>query len=196
MFFFVVFFFFCFAFNHCLDSCFFFSKVLRWSSIAKTWISILNNSYEIKHLKHSFVQAMIVPILFYGCTTWTLTNTRMLQAILNNSWRQHPTKHQLYGHLPPITKTIPVRWTRHAGHCSRSRNELIRDVFQWTLSHGRAKAGRPARTYIQQLCGYTGCSPGDLPEAMKIGRGGEGRSGISVLIARQDDDDDDDFAET
>ena len=22
------------------------------------------------------------------------------------SWRQHPTKHQLYGNLPPITKTI------------------------------------------------------------------------------------------
>ena len=28
------------------------------------------------------------------------------------------------------------------------------------------KAGRPARTYIQQLCEDTGCSPEDLPEAM------------------------------
>ncbi len=25
-----------------------------------------------------------------------------------------------YGHLPPITKTIQVRRTRHAGHCWRS----------------------------------------------------------------------------
>ena len=25
-------------------------------------------------------------------------------------------KHQLYVHLPSITKTIQVRWTRHAGH--------------------------------------------------------------------------------
>ncbi len=24
---------------------------------------------------------------------------RMLRAILNKSWRQHPTRHQLYGHL-------------------------------------------------------------------------------------------------
>ena len=24
--------------------------------------------------------------------------TRMLRAILNKSWRQHPTKQQLYGH--------------------------------------------------------------------------------------------------
>ena len=40
--------------------------------------------------------------------------TRMLRGIMNKSWRQHPTKHQLYGHLPLITKTIQVRRTRHA----------------------------------------------------------------------------------
>ena len=112
----------------------------------------------------------------YGCTTWTLTKrlekkldgnyTRMLRAILNKSWRQHLTRHQLYSHLPPITKTIQVRRTRHAGHCWRSGDELIRDVLLWTPTHGRAKAGRPARTYIQQLCEDTGCCPEDLPRAM------------------------------
>ena len=80
--------------------------------------------------------------------------------------QQHPTRHQLYGHLPPITKTIQVRRTRHAGHCWRSRDELIRDVLLWIPTHGRAKAGRPARTYIQQLCEDTGCCPEDLPRAM------------------------------
>ena len=48
----------------------------------------------------------------------------------------------------------------------RESNELIRDVLLWTLTHGRAKAGRPARTYIQQLCEDTGCCPEDLPRAM------------------------------
>ena len=91
---------------------------------------------------------------------------RMLRAILNKSWRQLPTRHQLYGHLPRITKTIQVRRTRHAGHCWRSRDELISDVLLWTPTYGRAKAGRPARTYIQQLCEDTGCSPEDLPGAM------------------------------
>ena len=90
----------------------------------------------------------------------------MLRAILNKSWRQHPTRHQLYGHLPPITKTIQVRRTRHAGHCCRSKDELVSDVFLWTPTYGQAKAGRPARTYIQQLCEDTGCNPEDLPEAM------------------------------
>ena len=90
----------------------------------------------------------------------------MLRAILNKSWRQHPRRHQLYGHLPSITKTIQVRRTRHAGHCWRSRDELIRDVLLWIPTNGRAKAGRPARTYIQQLCEDTGCNSEDLPEAM------------------------------
>ena len=77
-----------------------------------------------------------------------------------------PQKHQLYSHLPPITKTIQVRRTRHAGHCWRSRDELISDVLLWTPTYGQAKAGRPARTYIQQLCEDTRCSHEDLPEAM------------------------------
>ena len=89
----------------------------------------------------------------------------MLRAILNKSWRQHPTRHQLYSHLPPITKTIQVRRTRHAGHYWRRKNELISDVLLWTPAYGQAKAGRPARTYIQ-LCEDIGCSPEDQPEAM------------------------------
>ena len=92
--------------------------------------------------------------------------TRMLWAILNKSWRQHPTRHQLYGHLPPITKTIQVRRTRHAGHCLRSKDELISDVLLWTPAYGWAKAGRPARTYIQQLCEDTGCSAEDPLQVM------------------------------
>ena len=79
---------------------------------------------------------------------------------------QHSTRHQVYGHLPPITKTIQPRRTRHAGHCWRSRDELISDELQWTPAYGRAKAGRPVRTYIQQLCKDTRCNPEDLPEAM------------------------------
>ena len=124
-------------------------------------------------MKNSYFQAVVVSILLYGCTTWTVTKhmekkldenfTRMLQAILNNSWRQYPTKQHLYGHLPPITKTIKITRTKH---CWRSRDELISDVLLWTLLHGRAKAGRPARTYIQQLSADTGCSPEERPEAM------------------------------
>ena len=145
-----------------------------WTAINR--VLIIWKSDLTDKMKCSFFQAAVVSILLYGCTTWTITKrvekkldsnyTRMLWAILNKSWRQHPTRHQLYGHLPPITKTIQVRWTRHAGHCWRSRDELISDVLLWTPTYGLAKAGRPARTYIQQLCEDMGCSPEDLPEVM------------------------------
>ena len=145
-----------------------------WTAINR--LSTIWKSDLTDKMKRSFFQAAVTSILLYGCTTWTLTKrlekkldgnyTRMLRAILNKSWQQHPTRHQLYGHLPPITKTIQVRRTRHAGHCWRSRDELIRDVLLWIPTHGRAKAGRPARTYIQQLCEDTGCCPEDLPRAM------------------------------
>ena len=92
--------------------------------------------------------------------------TRMLRVILNKSRRQHPTKQQLYGHLPPIMKTIQSWRTRHAGLRWRSRDGLISDLLLWTSSLGWAKVGRPVWNYIQLVCADTGCSLEDLPEAM------------------------------
>ena len=119
---------------------------------------------------------MVVLILLCRCITWILTKymekkldsnyTRMLWAVSNKFWRQHLTNQQLYGHLTPITKTIQVRRTRHAGYCWRSKDELISNILLWTPSHRRAKVGQLARSYIQQLCADTGCSLEDLPGVM------------------------------
>ena len=85
-----------------------------WTAIDK--LSIIWKSDLTNKMKRSFFQAVVVWILLYGCTNWTLTKwlekkldgnyTRMLRAILNKSWWQHPTRHKLYGHLPPITKKL------------------------------------------------------------------------------------------
>ena len=165
--------------------------------LAKAWtaiyrISVLWKSDLTDKMKCSFFQATVVSILLYGCTTWTLTknikkkldgnDTRMLQSILNKSWRQPPTKQQVYGHLPPITKTIKIRRTRHAGRCWRSKDELKSDVLQSFASRGRARTGRPARTYIQQLCANTGCSPENLPKAMNDREADERGSYIHIII--------------
>ena len=154
----------------------------RFGDFLKDWYLVCFDRYKskLRNLLFSESRKLVclsyIYIYIYGCTTWTLTKrlerrldgnyTRMLRAVLNKSWRQHPTRLQLYGHLPPITKTIQVRRTRHAGHCWRSKDDLISDVLLWTPTHGCARVGRPARTYIQQLCEDTGCNPEDLPEAM------------------------------
>ena len=124
--------------------------------LAKAWttidrLSVIWKSDLTDKMKCSFFQAAVILILLDRCTTWMLTKhmeknldgnySRMLQAILNKSWRQHPTKPQVYGHLPPITKTIQVRWTKYVGRCWRSRDKLMWhtpvDPFTWT-SKGRA----------------------------------------------------------
>ena len=108
-----------------------------WTAVDR--ISVIWKSELADKIKRSFFQTGVVSILPYGCTIWILNKrtekklednyTIMLRARLNKSWRQWPTKQQLYGHLPPITKTIKIRQTRHAGHCWRSRDGLITNVI-------------------------------------------------------------------
>ena len=72
--------------------------------LAKAWtaidrLSVIWKSDLTDKMKRNFFQAMVVSILLYGCTTWTLTKclekkldgnyTRMLRAILNKYWRPH-----------------------------------------------------------------------------------------------------------
>ena len=151
-------------------------------------------------MKRSFCQAAVVSILLYGCTTWTQTKrlekkldgnyTRILRAILNKSWRQHPTRKQLYGHLPPITKTIQVRRTRHARHCWRSKDELISDVHLWTPTYGQAKQDDQLEHTYSSYVRIRDVALKTCQRRWMIGRSGERGSRISVLVAWHDDDDD------
>ena len=149
-------------------------------------------------IKRNFFEAAVMSMLLYRCTKWTLTKrmekkldgnyTRMLQAILDKSWRQRPTKQHLYGHLHTITKTFKVRRTRHAGNCWRIRDELISDVLLWSLVAAQRQDDQLQPTYsisvpIQDVALNTG------REQWTIGRYGKRGSVISVLAVRYDDED-------
>ena len=105
-----------------------------WTAINR--LSVIWKSDLMVKWNAVFFQAAVVSILLYGCTIWTLTKrmkkkldgnyTRMLRAIL----KQQPIKQQLYGHLPPITKTIQVRRTRHVGRNHKWYTPV--DPFTWT----------------------------------------------------------------
>ena len=161
-----------------------------WTAIDR--LSIIWKSDLTDEMKRSFFQAAVVSILLYGCTTWTLTKrlekkldgnyTRML----NKSWWQHPTRR----YLPPITKTIQVRRARHAGHCWRSKNELVSDVLLWTPHMAQQKQDdQPELTYSSYVR-TRDVTQKTCRRRWMIGRSGERGSGISVRAARHDDDDD------
>ena len=170
-----------------------------WTAINR--LSIIWKSELTDKMKRSFFQAAVASILLYGCTTWTLTKrlekkldgnyTRMQRAILNKSWRQHPTRHQLYGHLPPITKTIQVRRTRHAGHCWRSRDELISDVHLWTPHMAEQKQDDQHEHTFSNYVRIRDVVQKTCQRRWTIWKSGESGSEISMLPARHDVDDDD-----
>ena len=147
-----------------------------WTAINR--LSIIWKSDLTDKMKRSFFQAAVASILLYGCTTWTLTKwlekkldgnyTRMLRAILNKSWRQHPTRHQLYGHLPPITK---VMYSYGHPHMAVQKQDVQHE-------HTFSNCVR-IRDVVQKTC----------QRRWTIGKSGERGSGISVLSARHDDDD-------
>ena len=106
-------------------------------------------------------------------------------------WRQHPTRHQLYHHLSPITKTIQVRRTRHAGHYWRSKDELISDVLLWTPHMAKQKQDDQLEHTYSSYVRIRDVALKTCQRRWMIGRSGERGSGISVLAAWHDDDDDD-----
>ena len=83
---------------------------------------------------------------------------------------------------------MQVKWTRHAGHRWRRRDELISDVLLWAPSHGRAKARRPARTYNSSVP-IQDVSLKTYRERWTIEKGGGIGSGRSVLMVWHDGDD-------
>ena len=104
-----------------------FPRVLVLCEIAISLVQDLNSHRRIhfqgrNYHKSNCNSIAVMSILLCGCTTWTLIMiikkkldrdcTRILRAILNKSWKQHPSKPRLYGHLPPITKIIQIRWIR------------------------------------------------------------------------------------
>ena len=97
-----------------------------------------------------------------------------------------------YGHLSPITKTIQVRRTRHAGHCWRSKNELISDVLLWTPHMAKQKQDDQLEHTYSNYVRIRDVALKTCQRRWMIGRSGERGSGISVLAARHDDDDEDD----
>ena len=140
-------------------------KTFRLWYLVKSDHSINYSNYVPIHGDLLFFQAAVVSVLLYGCTTWILKKNimkkqdrkciRMLQSILNKSWKQHSTKQRWYCHQQPLPKTIQIRQTKHVGHCWRNKDKFLSDILQWTFLHGHASIGQPTRTFSQQHCTQT-----------------------------------------
>ena len=141
---------------------------------------LLTGYWQYKNLindkiKCDFFQVVAVSVLLYGCTTWIIMKclkkklngnyTKMLCAVLNKSWKQHPTKQQLYGYLAPISQTIQVRQTTYRAYYWKWKDEhhmrhSLMNPYIWMCQCWPTNKG------LHQLCAATGCRLEDLPRAM------------------------------
>ena len=167
-----------------------------WTAIDK--LSIIWKSDLTDKVKRSFFQAAVVSILLHRCSTWTLTKwlekklngnyTRMLRAILNNSWRQHPTKHQLSG-LPSrkLSKLDEPDMQDTAGEAET--NSLV--IYSYGPPHmaEQKQDVQLEHTYSSSVR-IRDVALKTCLRRWTIGKSGERGLGISVLVARHDDDDD------
>ena len=148
-------------------------KGMAWSAcndLRKIWTSDLDNILKIQ-----IFRATVEPILLYGSETWTLssklekrldgTYTRLLMRVKNLSWKQHPTRTQIYEDLPPVSTVVKARRVQFAGHCLRANNEIISSLILWKPTPIGTRSRR--LTFSDVISRDTGICKLDLETAMR-----------------------------
>ena len=147
-------------------------KALAWNACNR--LHLIWESNISLSIKLSLFRACVESILLYGSETWTMkkslkdrldgTYTRLLMRVQSISWRDHKTKTEIYGDLPPISTTVIKRKIRFVGHCFRSEKEIVSDVLLLRLPH--KSRGRRPLNYVDSICRDTNNLLGDLPTLM------------------------------
>jgi hypothetical protein len=112
---------------------------------------------------------MILPVVLYGCETWSLTvreehtlrvfENRVLRRIFGSKrdrvtggWRKlyNEELHNLYS-SPSIIRIIKSRWMRWVGHVARMGEK--RNVYRLLVGkpEGKRPLGRPRRMWIDNI---------------------------------------------
>ncbi|KAJ4425769.1 hypothetical protein ANN_27392 [Periplaneta americana] len=130
---------------------------------------LLSSSLLSKNLKVRIYKTVILPVVLYGCETWTLTlrederlrvfENRVLRKIfgaerdeITGEWRKlhNAELHALYS-LPDIIRNIKSRCLRWAGHVARMGES--RNAYRVLVGRpeGKRPLGRPRRRWEDNI---------------------------------------------
>ena len=87
------------------------------------------------------------------------THTRLLIRVQNISWREHQTKSEICGDMPPIYSTVACRRTCFAGHCFHAKDQIIFHVISLRL---------PCPTRGRRPLNYIDCIARDIETLMTL----------------------------
>ena len=126
---------------------------------------VWRSRYLCKRTKLRVFKALVLPVLLYGCETWTLTRslrsrlnafgTRSLRRILGYRWNDFVSNQRLLEEtrMRWITCIIRERQLRLFGHVARfpESNPAYRILFEDHPEGWRRPRGRPKSSWLQQM---------------------------------------------
>jgi hypothetical protein len=130
--------------------------------------NLLSSRLLSKNVKVRIFKTIILPVVLYGCETWSLTvreehklrvfENRVLRTFgpksngVTGGWRKlyNEELHNLYS-SPSIIRIIKLRRMRWVGHVARMREK--RNVYRLLVGkpEGRRPLGRPRRRWIDNI---------------------------------------------
>jgi hypothetical protein len=132
-------------------------------------MSLLSSRLLSKNLKIRIYKTIILPVVLYGCETWSLTlrevhnlrvfENRVLRRIfgpkrdeVTSKWRKLHNKelHDLYS-SPSTIRIIKSRRMRWAGHVARMGEK--RNAYRLLVGkpEGKGPLGRPRRRWVDNI---------------------------------------------
>ena len=158
----------------------------RHSIVLSVYPENLSSRLLSKNLKIKMYRTIILPVVFYGCETWSLTlrEERKLRVFENMILRRifGPRRDEVTGEWrrlhneelndlypsPNIVQVIKLRRMRWAGHVAHMGVE--RGVYRVLVGkpEGKRSLGRPRRRWVDNIrmdlqevgCGYMDCISG------------------------------------
>jgi hypothetical protein len=114
-----------------------------------------------KNLKIRIYKPLMLPVVLYGCETWSLTlrENRVLRRMfgprrdeVTGEWRKlhNEELHDLYS-SPSIIRIIKARKMRLAGHVARMGEKKNTYRLLVGKPEGRRPLGRPRRSWVDSI---------------------------------------------
>nr|XP_034832243.1 uncharacterized protein LOC117989050 [Maniola hyperantus] len=124
---------------------------------------ILKNKEVKMTIKRKLFNTCILPVLTYGCQTWSLTKAQKkklesCQNAMNRSMmgkklsdRIRTTTIKKYTKTKDVSITIRnLKW-KWAGHTIRGQDKWSKTVMHWYTGHLKRKRGRPAQRWVDDI---------------------------------------------
>ena len=148
------------------------SEVKRRLCLGRKAMTGLTKIWKDKNIslqtKIKLVNALVFPVVLYGCETWVMRKAerRRVDAfelwcwrrLLRVSWTERRTNKWILDKIKPqqtLESFIATATLRYAGHVMRANGSLEKDIMTGMME-GRRRKGRPRKGYwevIKDLCG-------------------------------------------